>query len=432
MIRKEKIRMNKIVMLDINFEYKNDMRTINPVLLIGNNEVVLVDCGYPNFLTLLETEMKSKGIDPNSLTKVLITHHDDDHMGALSEIKEKYPNIKVVASEIESEYISGRKKSLRLMQAEEILKDLSEDQKQFGIEFCESLRKVKPVNVDITVKDGDCFNWAGGCRVISTPGHMPGHISLYVRETNSIVTGDAAVIENGKLVIANPQFTLDFDMAEDSLEKIISMNADNYYCYHGGKFISTTGGLIMKNEKSELSPKQREELLSALRARFEKNMNRHKGLEWAKVEAKLEANTEKLWSLNEMEITGGEPDVVGYDNKTDEYIFYDCSSESPKGRRGVCFDREALESRKEHRPENNAIDMAATMGIELLTEEQYRELQKLGNFDTKTSSWVKTPANIRTLGGAIFCDRRYDTVFVYHNGAESYYAARGFRGSLRI
>jgi len=184
--------------------------------------------------------MKSKNIDPNSLTKVLITHHDDDHMGALYEIKEKYPNVKVVASEIESEYISGRKKSLRLLQAEEILKVLPEEQKQFGIEFCESLRKVKPVNVDITVKDGDYFNWAGGCHIISTPGHMPGHISLYLEETNSIVTGDAAVIENGKLVIANPQFTLNFDKTQDSLEKIISMNADNYYCYHGGKFVNST------------------------------------------------------------------------------------------------------------------------------------------------------------------------------------------------
>ena len=181
----------------------------------------------------------------------------------------------------------------------------------------------------------------------------------------------------------------------------------------------------------DMKAKQQEELLRALKARFEKNMNRHKGLEWAKVQAKLEANPEKLWSLNEMERTGGEPDVVGYDKKTGEYIFYDCSAESPKGRRSVCYDREALESRKEHKPKDNAIDMAAAMGIELLTEEQYRELQKLGNFDTKTSSWVKTPANIRKLGGAIFCDRRYDTVFVYHNGAESYYAARGFRGSLR-
>ncbi len=187
----------------------------------------------------------------------------------------------------------------------------------------------------------------------------------------------------------------------------------------------------ISNEK-ELSPEQREELLRILKARFEKNMNRHKGLEWAKVQAKLEANTEKLWSLNEMEITSGEPDVVGQNKETGEYIFYDCSAESPKGRRSVCYDREALESRKEHKPENNAIDMAAAMGIELLTEEQYRELQKLGNFDMKTSSWVKTPANIRKLGGAIFCDRRYDTVFVYHNGAESYYAARGFRGSLRV
>jgi len=186
------------------------------------------------------------------------------------------------------------------------------------------------------------------------------------------------------------------------------------------------------SNKKELSPRQREELLKALKARFEKNANRHKGLEWAKIQAKLEANTEKLWSLNEMERTGGEPDVVDHDRRTGEYIFYDCSAESPKGRRSLCYDREALESRKEHKPENNAIDMAAAMGIEILTEEQYRELQKLGNFDTKTSSWVKTPSHIRKLGGALFCDRRYDTVFVYHNGAESYYAARAFRGSLRV
>jgi hypothetical protein len=184
--------------------------------------------------------------------------------------------------------------------------------------------------------------------------------------------------------------------------------------------------------KKELSQGQREELLRALKARFEKNMNRHKGLEWAQVQARLEANTERLWSLNEMERTGGEPDVVGHDKKTDEYIFYDCSAESPKGRRSVCYDGEALESRKEHKPKNNAIDMAAAMGIELLTEEQYRELQKLGHFDTKTSSWVKTPSEIRKLGGALFCDRRFDHVFVYHNGAESYYAARGFRGSLAV
>jgi hypothetical protein len=187
----------------------------------------------------------------------------------------------------------------------------------------------------------------------------------------------------------------------------------------------------MKNKK-ELSPEQREELMRALKVRFEKNMNRHKGIEWTKVQAKLEANAEKLWSLNEMERTGGEPDVIGIDKKTGEYIFYDCSAESPKGRRSVCYDGEALESRKEHKPQNNAIDMAADMGIELLTEEQYRELQKPGNFDTKTSSWVKTPAEIRKQGGAIYCDRRYDHVFVYHNGAESYYAVRGFRGSLRV
>ncbi|AVK85038.1 DUF4256 domain-containing protein [Lysinibacillus sp. B2A1] len=188
----------------------------------------------------------------------------------------------------------------------------------------------------------------------------------------------------------------------------------------------------MTKSKMELSLEQREELLRTLEARFEKNMNRHKGLEWDKIQARLEANTEKLWSLNEMEVTGGEPDVVGHDNKTDEYIFYDCSVESPKGRRSVCYDREALESRKKHKPENNAIDMATDMGIELLTEEQYRELQKLENFDMKTSSWVQTPENIRNLGGAIFCDYRYDTVFVYHNGADSYYAARGFRGSLKV
>ena len=188
----------------------------------------------------------------------------------------------------------------------------------------------------------------------------------------------------------------------------------------------------INSNKKDLSPEQREELLRALKARFEKNMNRHKGLEWDKVQAKLEANGEKLWSLNEMERTGGEPDVVGHDKKTGEYIFYDCSAESPKSRRSVCYDREALESRKEHKPEDNAIDMAAAMGIELLTEEQYRELQTLGNFDTKTSSWVKTPSVIRKLGGALFCDRRYDTVFLYHNGAESYYAARAFRGSLRV
>jgi Protein of unknown function (DUF4256) len=180
-----------------------------------------------------------------------------------------------------------------------------------------------------------------------------------------------------------------------------------------------------------ITKRQSEEILTVLKARFEKNMNRHKRLEWAKVQAKLEANAEKLWSLHEMERSGGEPDVVRHDRKTGEYIFYDCSAESPKGRRSFCYDREALESRKENKPENNAIDVAAAMGIELLTEEQYRELQKLGNFDTKTSSWVKTPSDIRKLGGALFCDRRYDTVFVYHNGAESYYAARAFRGSLR-
>ena len=188
----------------------------------------------------------------------------------------------------------------------------------------------------------------------------------------------------------------------------------------------------MKRNQRKLTSEQREELLSVLKTRFEKNMNRHKGVEWANVQAKLEANTENLWSLSEMERTGGEPDVVGYDKKTGEYIFYDCSAESPKGRRSVCYDREALESRKENKPENSAVEMAADMGIELLTEEQYREMQKLGKFDTKTSSWIVTPADIRKLGGALFCDCRYGTVFVYHNCAESYYAARGFRGSLRV
>jgi len=188
----------------------------------------------------------------------------------------------------------------------------------------------------------------------------------------------------------------------------------------------------MKSTKKKLSPGEQEELLLALRARFEKNMKRHKGVEWAKVEAKLDADAGKLWSLHEMETTGGEPDVVGYDKKTGEYIFYDCAAESPKGRRSVCYDHEALESRKEHKPGNSAIQMAADMGIEILTEEQYRDLQKLGEFDTKTSSWIKTPAEIRKLGGAVFCDRRYDTIFLYHNGAESYYAARGFRGALKV
>src|SRR5260221_6351859 len=188
----------------------------------------------------------------------------------------------------------------------------------------------------------------------------------------------------------------------------------------------------MTKMKKELSSEHRNELLNELKTRFEKNMIRHKGIEWAKVQAKLEANTEKLWSLNEMERTDGEPDVVGYDARTDEYIFYDCSAESPKGRRSVCYDRKALESRKEHKPKNSAIDMAGAMGIELLSEEQCRELQKLANFDTKTSSWVQTPSDIRKLGGALFCDRRYNHVFVYHNGAESYYGARAFRGSLTV
>jgi uncharacterized protein DUF4256 len=188
----------------------------------------------------------------------------------------------------------------------------------------------------------------------------------------------------------------------------------------------------MNRNKQNLSPERREQLLRALKARFGTNMHRHEGLEWARVQAKLEGSSEKLWSLNEMERTGGEPDVVGHDERTGEYIFYDCSSESPNRRRSICYDREALASRKEHKPQDSATGMAAAMGIELLTEDQYRQLQKVGEFDTKTSSWIRTPSQIRKLGGALFCDRRYDTVFVYHNGAESYYAARGFRGSLRV
>jgi hypothetical protein len=188
----------------------------------------------------------------------------------------------------------------------------------------------------------------------------------------------------------------------------------------------------MKLKREKLPAKQREELLKTLKARFEKNGNRHPGQAWAKVEARLEAHPETLWSLQEMERTGGEPDVAGHDKKTGEFVFYDCSAESPTGRRSFCYDRDALQARKEHKPKDNALDVAAAMGIELLTEEQYRELQELGEFDTKTSSWVKTPPAIRKLGGALFCDRRYDHVFTYHNGAESYYAARGFRGSLRV
>ena len=188
----------------------------------------------------------------------------------------------------------------------------------------------------------------------------------------------------------------------------------------------------MKNTKKQLSAAQRDELLSVLKDRFENNMNRHKGIEWKKVEAKLEANPESYWVLDEMERTGGEPDVVDFDKKTGEFVFYDCAGESPKGRRSVCYDHEALESRKEYKPANSAINMATDMGIEVLTEEQYRELQQFGKFDTKTSSWVLTPSAIRKLGGAVFCDRRYDTLFLYHNGAESYYAARGFRGALKV
>ena len=188
----------------------------------------------------------------------------------------------------------------------------------------------------------------------------------------------------------------------------------------------------MKGTKKKLSQADSEELLKILKTRFEKNMKRHKSIKWTDVETRLEASPDKLWSLSEMEVSGGEPDVVGYDKKADEYIFYDCSAETPKGRRSICYDAEALESRKEHKPKNSAIEMAAAMCIEILTEEQYRALQELGEFDLKTSSWVKTPVAVRELGGALFCDRRYDQVFLYHNGAESYYAVRGFRGSLRV
>jgi len=205
---------------------------------------------------------------------------------------------------------------------------------------------------------------------------------------------------------------------------------------HAEKIISDNQNINrmsnIKSNKKDLSPQQSSALLASLKDRFEKNKNRHKGLEWAAIQTKLEASIEKIWSLNQMEITGGEPDVVGHDKKTGQYIFYDCSAESPKNRRSFCYDHEALVSRKENKPENSAMKMAADMGIELLTEEQYKDLQQLGNFDTKTSSWIATPAAIRKLGGALFCDRRYNHVFVYHNGAESYYAARGFRGSLRV
>ena len=213
------------------------------------------------------------------------------------------------------------------------------------------------------------------------------------------------------------------------MERDWMINAE--YAMRNGQ-LSSRINKTMSNSKKKLSASQSGELINILKIRFEKNMKRHKGLDWIKVQAKLEANPSKLWSLNEMEITGGEPDVVGFDKKSGEYIFYDCSAESPKGRRSVCYDHEALEKRKEHKPENSAVEMAKDMGIELLTEEQYRELQQFGEFDLKTSSWIVTPAAIRKLNGALFCDRRYNTVFVYHNGAESYYAARAFRGSLRV
>jgi hypothetical protein len=216
---------------------------------------------------------------------------------------------------------------------------------------------------------------------------------------------------------------------KSSLSVGLFLSVGNFFLNKG--FTLPKGKTAMPKPK-DLKAKQREELFGALQARFEKNMNRHKGLEWAKVRARLEANPEKLWSLHEMENTGGEPDVVGYDKNTGEFIFYDCSAESPAGRRSLCYDHEALKARKEHKPKDSAMNMAVAMGVEILSEEQYRELQQLEEFDAKTSSWIKTPAAIRKLGGALFCDRRYDHVFVYHNGAESYYAARGFRSSLRV
>lgn len=226
--------MNKIIMLDIVFQYGDEFKILNPVVLISEKDTVLVDCAYTGLLPLIEEAMFREGIDPNSLTKVLITHHDDDHIGALYELKEKYPNVEVISSEIESDYISQNKKSLRLIQAEEMLNEMPEEEKEFGRQFCESLRKIMPVDVDIKVKDGDYFDWAGGCRIIATPGHMPGHISLYLEESNSVVTGDAAVVEDGKLVIANPHFTLDLEKAEESLKKLKDIKADIYYCHHGG------------------------------------------------------------------------------------------------------------------------------------------------------------------------------------------------------
>lgn len=226
--------MNKIIMLNLEFKYLGEAKTINPVLLIDDEDVVLVDCGYPEFLEAIEEAMRYEGVEPSQLTKVVITHHDDDHMGSLKALKDKYPNIEVVASEIESDYIAGRKKSLRLIQAEEMLENLSEDDKQFGLDFCESLKNIENVEVDLKVKDGDYFKWGGGCEIIATPGHMPGHISLYLKEDNSIVTGDAGVVENGELVVANPMFTLDLPEAEKSLEKLKDKNPSKYYCYHGG------------------------------------------------------------------------------------------------------------------------------------------------------------------------------------------------------
>lgn len=228
--------MNKIVMLDIQYEYSNKTSNIHPVVLIGDSDVVLVDCGYAQFLPLLEKELINQGIDPKSITKVYITHHDDDHMGGLKAFKEKYPDVLVVTSVIEAEFVSGQKKSLRLLQAEEVLKSLPDEHKKFGIEFCESLRNVQSVDVDIKVNAGDVLNWAGGCEIIATPGHMPGHTSLYLRAFNAVITGDAAVVQNDELVVANPQYTLDLELATESLEKLKNLQADVYYAYHGGVF----------------------------------------------------------------------------------------------------------------------------------------------------------------------------------------------------
>ncbi|WP_026677953.1 MBL fold metallo-hydrolase [Fictibacillus gelatini] len=228
----------EIIQLDLKFNYNDMEMVIHPSVIKDEKEIILVDCGYPNMLPILEKELENKGVSPESVTKVLITHHDDDHMGALYEFKKKYPGIKVLASDIEKDYISGKKKSLRLIQAEEMLNHLPEEEKDFGLAFIENLKKIKHVPVDIAVKDGDHFEWAGGCKILSTPGHTPGHISIYNEKLDTVITGDAAVVENEKLSVANPQFALNLTDATKSLEKLVNLNARNYFCYHGGTYIN--------------------------------------------------------------------------------------------------------------------------------------------------------------------------------------------------